>query len=225
MSIPFFLPKLKPIDLYRRIKAMKKWLYIMTLGVFLCPASANAKADSNISFDIYSGNSKIGTHHVTFSKDKSGHTKVEIDINIEVKFAFIPVYDYSHTNTEIWNGNQLLSVQSQTYDNGDEYFVNAAYKKGKLLIKTKAGEEIYPENILSTSYWNKKSMTKGKLINTQTGEIALIDVQKKKNELGECYVLTKDIEAMICYNPKYSNWEGLSFEAKGTQIYYKPITN
>ena len=68
-------------------------------------------------FAVSRDGAPIGQHRLRFSQD-GPRTTAEIDIELQVKLAFITVYRYRHVNRELWEGGRLLSFASRTDDNG-----------------------------------------------------------------------------------------------------------
>ena len=50
---------------------------------------------------------------------------VDIDIELEVRLAFITVYRYRHTNRELWDDGRLMGFTSRTDDNRTLHRVEA----------------------------------------------------------------------------------------------------
>ena len=59
-----------------------------------------------------------------FSFRPRGETlKVDIDVDLEVKMMFVTAFKFRHVASEIWENGQLLSMKSETNDDGDSYKV------------------------------------------------------------------------------------------------------
>jgi hypothetical protein len=96
---------------------------------------------------------------------------VSIAVDIRVRFGFLTLYRYTHTNAEQWRGDQLIGFSARTDNNGQPQFA-AAHWNGSALAVTGSGTRPYvaPARAIGSSYWNKRTLT-DPLINSQTGKL------------------------------------------------------
>jgi len=147
--------------------------------VFLIFYYNNLKCQpSDILFNVYRNDVKIGYHKVTF--DKSGNELLaSIDINFVVKFLGFTVYDYKHINKERWKDNKLISIDASTNKNGEELFCKIDELK-KITIPS--------------SYWNNILISNenvSELRNTQDCTSIQVEITK----LGKEYIYNKSLIA------------------------------
>lgn len=183
-----------------------------------------------IRFDVRRGGDSIGTHSVRFRRDGEDLI-VEIDIALEVRFAFMTVYRYRHTNRETWRNGRLTGIDARTDDDGDRFFVRAVSADGGLRIENNEGTSMAPPETLSTSYWNAGTVRQSRLIDTQYGRLASvtstpIGARSVMTAAGpvraECWRVSGDLDLDVCYDAN-GNWVGLDFEARGSRITYAHV--
>jgi hypothetical protein len=109
------------------------------------------------SFAAYRNGQRIGTHTVEFRRD-GDRLAVATSIDLAVKFAGFTAYRYSHRSRELWRGDELLTLESTTNDDGKPYSV-------------KASGETLPPGILPSSHWRLQQTAQSQLLNSQKGTI------------------------------------------------------
>ena len=215
---------------------MKFLIILILLKLFFFSQSTLKSGDlkpDDIFFNVYRNDRLIGFHKINFFKDHN-FLKALIEIKFEVKFLGFVVYDYFHNNTEIWDKNSLLELNSSTDKNGD--LLNCSLKKipTGLLIEGTNGNENLNSPPLPTSYWNKILVETGdkKILNTQDCsyidfKINFIGEEKiyKNSLIADHYKLVgKEItgelvDIDIWYN-KSNQWVKMIFVKDGSTIEY-----
>ncbi|MEM7023309.1 MAG: DUF6134 family protein [Pseudomonadota bacterium] len=189
----------------------------------LWPGYAPA-APPSLDFSIFRKDSRIGHHRVRLSTD-GDRTIAEIDIEIVVTFAFIPFYRYRHRNREVWANGRLMELQSETDDDGTAFKVSAQANGDELVVEGSEGELILPGDIMSTSYWQARTVQEDAWFNTQDGTIARSVVESLaperilaggRNIEAEHYRLVGDIDCDIWYHEE--RWSKLRFAAPDGSI-------
>jgi hypothetical protein len=201
------------------------------LGVLpaaLARAALPVPAGNRIGFDVIRKGSKLGTHVLTFDRSATGLT-VHVAVDIAYKIAGITLYHYSHHATEMWAGDQVVSLQTQTDDNGDAYQVTGHREAAGLIIQgTKAPRYVAPANALPATHWNRRELD-GPWINTQDGRlmrprVTAGAIEAIANASGGTlharhFVLTGDVQMDMWYEEN-GTWAGLSFAKGGAPIRY-----
>jgi len=210
---------------------MKHGFLIFAVLVFgQSTAQASSVPNSKeIHFQILRNGSPFGTHSLVFSENEKDQTVV--DINIQMKYSLGPVniFKYVHSNQEIWEGNEIVSVNSYTYDNGEEYSVEAVWYDDYADIRAQNKSYDAPASIYSTSYWNKAMLEADELLNTQKGNIEKIKVTSLGKEdiisegqtiEAEAYQLDAHIPLKIWYDADSKEWVKLKFTIRGSELEY-----
>lgn len=146
---------------------------VALLGFLTCLGSASQQAWSTASqtydFKVFLGKDEIGRQRFDVSSEGE-RTQVRIDAQFTVKFLYIPVYRYRHTNVETWEGTCLREIRAETDDNGESFFVNGVVRNGQLQVQTQAGNWTGEGCIKTFAYWNPEWIKGERLLNSQTGE-------------------------------------------------------
>ena len=146
---------------------------VALLGFLTCLGSASQQAWSASSqtydFKVFLGKDEIGRQRFDVSSE-GDRTQVRVDAQFTVKFLYITVYTYRHTNVETWEGTCLREIRAETDDNGDSFFVNGSFRNGQLQVQTQAGNWIGEGCIKTFAYWNAEWIKGERLLNSQTGE-------------------------------------------------------
>lgn len=211
-----------------------KRILLSTVVVFFVVSPAHAVIpDSNeIVFDIIRNGKPFGEHRITFDQ-QGDKTHVQIDINMRYSLGPVTLFRYTHSNEEIWDGDKIISVRSQTNDDGEKYVVDATWGDVVKVDITDKGEKKTieaPANIYSTSYWNPIALKAGQLLNTQKGRIEDVSVTKVGDEealvggesvMAERYAIDTVLPLEVLYDKKTKQWVGLDFEVRGSEITYR----
>ena len=147
---------------------------VTVLGCLACLGSAPQEASSASSetydFKVFLGKDEIGRQRFDVSTEGE-RTRVRVEAQFAVKFLYITVYTYRHTNVETWEGTCLREIRAETDDNGDSFFVNGISRNGRLQVETQAGDWSSDGCIQTFAYWNAEWITGERLLNSQTGEL------------------------------------------------------
>jgi len=178
-------------------------------------------------FTAYRNGSRLGFHQIDIS-GSNGRLVVDIEIAFDVKLAFIPLYRYRHRNREVWEEGKLVSLDTETDDNGTAFNVKAAREGGRLRVDGSEGPLDLPGDTPTTSYWNEDVIERGEWIDTQSGRLARSAVTKKPSEPiladGRTLDATRyDLDGDITCSLWYANgrWSRLLFVGEdGSEIEY-----
>lgn len=185
-------------------------------------------AGNRLGFDILRKGSKLGTHMLTF--DRAGdRLTVQVAVDLIYKIGPLTLYHYTHHATEKWEGEQVISIETNTNDNGDRYQVSGHREGGGLVVQgTKSGRYTAPANALPATHWNRRELD-GPWINTQDGRImrphiaalgsASIPDASGRSIPARRYQLTGDVQMDMFYDER--GWAGLSFVKSGAPIRYE----
>ena len=196
------------------------------------PRSARAlPTDTPILFTVLRGGAPIGRHRVAFAQ--SGATlAVEIEIDLEVRFATIPVYRYVHRSREEWDGRRFIGLDARTDDNGTRTEVRVRKAAGGLAVAGSGGEFIAPPETKPTSYWHEDMTRRTRLLDTQAGTLIDVSARQSGTERASIagrevemrvYEVTGDLTSRLGYT-QAGEWVDLEFKARGSTIRYRRDT-
>lgn len=158
---------------------MKRTISQLLLGTAMAAFISNSFAIAsrhNWDFKVYLDGDVIGTHNFSsYTKDDKRY--IDIKANFNVNFLFFNAYHYVHDNQEVWLGDCLQSIHSQTDDNGKHEFVKGSLEHGALELQTNKNKESLQGCIRTFAYWDPNILNSDKLLNAQTGELLPVKVK------------------------------------------------
>jgi len=128
-------------------------------------------------FKVLLDDDEIGYHRFVVTPHNT-FTYVNTEARFDVKFLFITAYSYLHSNSEVWQGDCLRTIQATTDDNGEDLFVRGEYNEQRLVVHTPAGEQQLEGCIRTFAYWDPELLNGTRLLNSQTGELVEVAIQR-----------------------------------------------
>src|ERR1700754_3421804 len=140
------------------------------------------------SYTFFRNGAPVGRHTVDIST-QGNRRSVSASTQQAVQLLDrVVVYRYSHRATETWDGDRLVSMETQTDDNGNVFRVTVSTSGGSLVVRslapeTEAGgmadrmmgfqpsapkktvEQVLPGSTLPTSWWNRRVVEQSRLLN------------------------------------------------------------
>lgn len=148
--------------------------------VLLCVASlTTTSAQANTSqawrFKVFLDDKEIGQH--TFQIINEDNTRyVAVEARFDVNILFFTAYSYQHSNYEVWQGECLNSIRSQTNDNGESQFVKGESQGKVFHLSTVRGKNQIPGCVKTFAYWDPSFLNSRHLLNAQTGELMPVTI-------------------------------------------------
>lgn len=205
---------------------MRLWAFVsLFCAVTTMPVSAG---DLDAKFLIKREDKVIGFHKVDVTETDEG-VVVDTEIEMRVKLGFIPLFKYDHEAREVWRDGQVVSIESKTNYNGDKSSVLARREGDTLLIDGTEYKGPAPENAVPSSYWAKSLVDADALINTQTGEIIEVDVERvgetpaPHNQEAEHFRVKGTVDLDIWYDGP--QWVGSQFVIDGEELIYELVAS
>ena len=186
-------------------------------------------AAGDVAFDVFRNGSEIGYHNITVST-MGTRTVANIEILLEVGLGPIVLYRYRHKNEEIWDGDQFVSFESETDNDGEPFKIRAERREDGIFVYREHDEDFLVPGFdaLPTTYWNPKTVTRSQMIDTQKGRLMDVAVQEgdwqmvdTKNGTVEAqqFDIAGDLNLSIWYD-REGAWSKLSFPFKGATFDY-----
>jgi len=210
-------------------QALCAGLLAVVLGTLAAPLAAALPATRELAFAILRNDDSVGYHSITFER-RGEDLIVDIDINIEVRLAFLTLFRYEHENREVWRDGRLVSLDTWTDDDGTRYAVTARATPAGLRVEGADGTFLAPEETIPTSYWNPETVEQTRLLDTQRGRLLDVTIRPLGNdsvELGSAavpaskYAVSGDLNLLVWYTPQ-GELAKIAFEARGAAIDYAP---
>ncbi|MGD8630456.1 MAG: DUF6134 family protein [Gammaproteobacteria bacterium] len=202
-----------------------KPLYWLAGAALLLDSGVEA-ASKEWRFRVYLDDREIGYHHFLLTENGS-ETRLDTRAELEVTFLKIPVFSYTHENTEHWNNGCLQSIASVTDENGELYRVEGDAAADGFRVTTNSGESVLPDCVSTFAYWDRSFLQRQALLNSQTGEY--VDVKVDYIGEGETsagnttlpahrYRLAgEDLELELWYSPE-GHWLALQSSVEGGRL-------
>ena len=128
-------------------------------AAFAAPA-ASIPASGRLAFDVIRKGHDIGDYVVTF-RGSGNDVTVDIATKVAVKLPVIGVnaYRFEQTSTETWRGGKLVSLASQTDDNGTPHKISVG-----------------ATSLVPASLWNADIVRASQVLNTIDGSTDSVTV-------------------------------------------------
>jgi hypothetical protein len=150
-------------------------LVLSLVASLLSPTAESATEQREWRFTALLDGKVIG--YQSFRLQEQGREKVLVsEARYNVKFLFMNVYTYTHSNKEVWRGDCLNRIDSRADDNGERFFVHGALERSHLALETIEGRSQLPECVMTFAYWNPRILDANRLLNAQTGQYLDIEV-------------------------------------------------
>lgn len=191
------------------------------------PLWAAISSNDDFAFKVFRDGEPLGHHRVAFRR-KAKDLHVEIDIQLEVKFAFLTVFRYHHTNHEVWRDGHLVAIETKTDNDGESYWLSGRATEAGFEVEGSGGSFVAPADVMPTSYWNPQTVNKSRLLDTQRGRLIDVDIVPAGSEIvvvegrpanTQRYRMTGDLELDLWYAAD-GEWAKISFEARGAEVVY-----
>lgn len=207
---------------------------LFSLIMLACPPVwAQTTSGNVIEFDILKDGDPMGTHIIEFDHRNNLVTS-QINIKLKIKMGFITLYGYEHSNTEIYRGHQLVSINAKTNENGNKSEVRASLEGDAILVECPEGDYKAPRNISAATYWHKDMLFKQKALNTQSGQLealdvvmletGYIDVAGEKVLADHFLIRAPEDDIHIWYHNRTGEMLDLRLETQGVKIEYERTT-
>lgn len=187
-------------------------------------------ASGNRRFSVLYKGDRIGAHTILYSS-ATGDTEVRTEIHMLVKVAFFTLFSYTHRSEEIWRDGRLISLSSDTIEDGETFRVEGAANAHGFRVVSKGGPFIAPAATLtSNSLWTPAVLERATVVDAQHGGIIGISAHSFGDEeiviadrpvhATRYTFITPYIAGSIWYDTKNS-WVRGAFERNGSKIQYE----
>ncbi len=209
----------------------------LTLSVCTFGLAATAQAElpvwqpddgDVIAFEVFRKGDKFGTHKVSFDLEGDKLTAIT-DVDLRVGAGPITFFSYRLDATEVWQGDQLVSVRGKLKEGGDREAVQAEKNGEAIKVSGSAFEGEAPASILPSSHWRSEIVTASQMLSTENGALISITAQAAGSEALEIdgrtinatrYEIDADVPYTIWYDEQ-GRWVKLEFTARGDKIEYR----
>ncbi len=189
-------------------------------------AGAAAAASGTRRFDLVRAGTPIGRKTVAVSRSGTKVT-VDIDVDIAVRIIGVPVYRYTLSSQEVWDGGRLMKLDAVTDDNGSRQFAVATRGPDGLRIKGSAYSGVIGGNPGTTTYWSPAFLRRPVWISTQDGLPLSVSARSGSVESfpthGGAVEATRwriggDLDDLDLFYDRSGEWIGSEFPARGETV-------
>ena len=190
-------------------------------------------AKANRRFSVLYKGIRIGTHTISYSS-ATGETRVNTDIHLEVKLAFVTAYAFSHRSEETWRAGRLTSLTGETAEHGETLHVEGAATPQGFRVVSKSGPFIASAATLtSNSLWTPAMLEQATGVDAQRGGIIGVSARRVSDEQiviaggtvqATRYTFVTPYYAGAVWYDKANLWVGAEFERDGSKVQYQPET-
>lgn len=170
--------------------------------------------------------------HVFRVRDGAGGRTVAIEADFDVRVLFVPVYRYQHRNVERWEDGCLVSLRSDTDDNGRDFSVRTEQEGDQLRVVGADGESEASGCVSSFAYWDPSFLESSRLLNSQDGSFVDVRIDELGADPFEADGVAIDarrwrltgpgaLDISLWYTPE-GHWLGLETMREGRVIRYEP---
>jgi hypothetical protein len=180
-----------------------------------------------IAFEVLRNGTPLGHHTVVFRRE-ADDLHVEIDIRLEVKLLFLTVFKYRHRNHEVWRDGRLVAIDTETDDDGEAFRLRGQATEAGFAVEGSDGRFLAPADVMPTSYWNRETVDRTLLLDTQRGRLIQVDITASGLETiamqgrtveARRYKVTGDLTLDLWYTGA-GEWAKIAFVARGAQVGY-----
>ncbi len=159
-------------------------------------------AGDTLQFDyrILFGDSDIGHHRVSITKDPSGLISVEHERRMEIRLLFVRVYAFQQRSRELWDGQSLKRLDADGEENGKGFVVQGREVEGEgFAVSGPQGDLLGPQDLATTeSFWVSSTLNKPHLLDTVKGKVVKPRVERLDD--GRWHLEHGDIQADIRFD-------------------------
>lgn len=183
-----------------------------------------------IRFSVLRNGDEVGFHEVAFARS-GGDLTVRTIFDVRVRLLGISVYSYRYEANDVWRDGCLVSLRSNTNDNGTRLSVEAVRIGDQLRITGPKGVDTAPASIFPTHHWHPGVIGSSQVLNTITGtvdRVVMVEHGPQPVAIGNVetatarkFAYTGDLTNEVWYDSA-GRWVKMRFMAKdGSQIEYR----
>ena len=224
------------VSLHSNLRRLAVWavvlLPLMAGTAFGVNPPRSMPSEGRLDFSVMRNGKAIGTHVYRFVRD-GDRTTVDIRTDINFRLLFIPVYRFRHHSREVWDGDRLTALESETDDNGEPVHLTVRADGAKLTVQGADGPQTIERSAIPASLWHASTLDGRRLLSTVSGGVMETQVEYLGERTLEVHgkpVVTRHYRLSGGYDREL--WYGRSndvlvrvrFEAvDGSQVEYVPL--
>ena len=206
---------------------------LLVFVVLLCGAVEAAGAEERqLEFRVTLDGSPIGYHRYAIEAD-GARERIFSEARFDVRFLFFTAFRYRHTNREIWDGECLLQLESETRINGRTLSVSGRQDGDYLVVDDGAGAARLDACVATFAYWDPQALRQSRLLDPQSGDYLPVTIEALPPETidvrGETVparvlrLTAREMDLTLWYSEQ-DEWLGLESVVKGGRVLRYELT-
>jgi hypothetical protein len=182
---------------------------------------------NEILFDVFRKGKKVGEQWMYFSRNPAGDLSVQVRFHLGVDVLFFRAYTYDYESSEIWRDNKVIALAARVDDNGKVSSTSARIEDGVFKIEGPKGPIFASSWVFPSNHWHRGQVESSVILNTLTGALAHVDIQRRgieKVPMGEGatdaekFTYTGDLHDTDVWYDVAGRWVKMAFKAKDKSI-------
>lgn len=199
--------------------------------VFPCAAAILLPSPPpNRRFSVLHDGDRIGSHAVLYSSE-AGKTRIDTEIHLLIRTTFFTMFEFNHRSEEIWGDGRLISLDSDTEEDGlPVHVAGAATSQGFRVISAGGPFMTAATTLTSNSLWTPAVLEQETVVDAQHGGIIGVSARKSGDEqilaagrlvrASHYSLITPYLSGSIWYDEDHL-WISGEFVRNGSKILYQ----
>ncbi len=204
-------------------------------GASEVPAESEKSLEQKLEFKVFLNDREVGSHQYHLQQ-QGERLLVSSTMNLDFTVMLVKKIKYRHQANEVWQGDCLVSLTSQTEKLGKNISVNAVTDAQGLTVSRSHGSGSKDSGNQATetiegcargfAYWNPALLEADFLLNAESGEYVPVEItttQSPTDNLSQMLIDGPQADVLVQYDAA-GNW--LSLESKlqiGGLIRYRRV--
>jgi hypothetical protein len=199
------------------------WVALLSVLATTGPVPVRAAStDSTLNHVIYCNGQPIGSSVMRFQRE-GDELVVETDVSAKVQAGPLTLFTYRHTGREVWRGNSLVALDTETDDNGRRMTVTGYASADGFHVSGVDGSAVVSPEIRPTSYWREDTMRQGRLLDTENGRVLKVTATLLGSDAGDTreYRLSGQIKHELQLSYEGDRLVAARFQKLGAEIEFR----
>jgi hypothetical protein len=178
-----------------------------------------------IRFEVTRNGKPVGFHRVRFDGSPRDLT-VESEFSLKIDLLFVTVFQYAYRSEGRWRQGRLERLDASVNDDGRRSALSVRPDGQRLQITD--GNAIYSAQkpLFPTNHWNAAVTSENRVLNTLTGKINAVQIERKAREMVETergkilanrYAYSGDLETDVWYDDA-GRWVKMRFRGRDGSV-------
>ena len=202
---------------------------ISSVGANLQPADPLELYGEEARYLVLRDGQVVGRNVMTFSR-RDERLEVSARMELELRFLAFKLYSYLYESKETWSGAELDRLLVSVNDDGEQSELVGERRGGKFVFQGHGANGKVEGLIFPTNHWNAAVLSQGRVLNTLTGSINVVEITDHGKERVRAngreieatrYSYNGELQTEVWYDDA-GRWVGMRFRAKdGSTIVYQ----